>query len=191
MDYDAFMDTVSKNMSATLGVSEETARGYADAVLTFTGNEYVDIRWAVQNDVTSGEYGMKGAACEDFIRKSIETGNGWNDGPTYRGITVDDATLADILIERKNKVIDVNMGAMASWSTSKAVAEEFSGYGLGDNQVVFVHEGKSQMGVSVKNISSSGTHDHEVMVSKDAMYKPTGRKAEQRNGIWYVYVEEA
>lgn len=140
------------------------------ALYNFTGDYYEEIREAQRAGDTSSFYGQKSVTLENFIAKSIETGNGWNGGATYRGIDgISDEAFANISSLKHGDSVDPNFGGSASWSTKRDIAEH--GFSGGKNSVVFVHVGPSQKGVSVKNLSAFGPSENEVLVSKDAKYK--------------------
>ena len=151
-------------------VSEQTAGEMYDAVRYFTGYGYGDVRDAQSSGATNSFAGVRGQRCEEFIAAGVASGNGWNGGPTYRGIEYisDDAFKAFSALQAGDTV-DPNFGGTASWSTNKDIA--FAGFSGGKNSVVFVHAGSSQpMGVSVDRISSN-SGEMEVMVSKDSRYR--------------------
>lgn len=152
------------------GVSSQTAKDMYSAVASFSGSGYSWIREAQAAGDTTSNYGKKGKLCEDFITAGVKSGNGWNGGPTYRGIDgISNAAFNAYANLKPGDSVDPNFGGTASWSTNKDVS--FSGFSGGNNSVVFVHTGSSQpKGVSIDAISSNGG-EMEVLVSKDSKYK--------------------
>lgn len=174
------------------GVSNPTAKAMYSAVDDFTGNHYDEIRDAMKAGDTTSHWGQQGAKCEEFIAAGIKAGQGWSGGATYRGVGgLSNTALQAIHSMKPGDPIDCNWGGCASWSTKRSVSE---GFGSGYNHVTFVHVGSSQpKGVSVAKIAHYGTHEQEVLVSKDAKFKvvavvpgPVGA-----HGQTYVYVEDA
>lgn len=181
-------------------VDTQTAVEMYKAVSSFTGSGYASIREAQANGDTESTYGKRGKLCEDFIEAGVKSGNGWNGGPTYRGIEgIDDDAFKVYASLKPGDSVDPNFGGTASWSTNKKTSfEHFSGWG---NSVVFVHVGGSQpKGVSVDAISSN-KGEMEVLVSKDSKYKVTHVATYQGQGptgvgisstkYLLVYVEDA
>lgn len=162
------------------------------SLYNFTGNYYEEIREAQRNGDTTSEYGKKSVTLESFIAKSIESGNGWDGGATYRGIDgISDEAFANLSSLKPGDQVDPNFGGSASWSTKRDIAEH--GFSGGKNSVIFVHTGNSQMGVSVKNMSAYGPDENEVLVSKNAKYKVQqvvpAHSGTNDTKYTYVYVE--
>ena len=174
------------------GVSSQTAKDMNAAVKAYTGSQYGLIRDAyIAGDTTSG-YGKKATAVQAFIDKSIETGNGWTGGPTYRGIGgLSDSTWKSIVGLKPGESVDCNLSAPASWSTHRQTAE---GFGGSKNHITFVHLGSSQKGVSVDHISTC-EGENEVLVSGTAKFRVVAVSPTKHTGSWgsntYVYVEDA
>ena len=108
--------------------------------------------------------------------------NQWNGGPTYRGINVNDATLATyvpgaVLTQKPD-------GATAvSWSSVQARAESFSGGP--QNSVVFVNEAPRTRGISIKPISNYATESEILVHGRQRMRV---NRTEQKGGITYVHI---
>ena len=185
-------------------VTHQESMEMMQAVYGFTGAVYGEIR-AVQRGENPYESmwdketkeslfaGMKKEAedLEKFISKSIESGNGWNGGATYRGIgNISDAALKKLQSLKPGDSVDPNLGGTASWSTDRLLS---AGFGGQPNHVTFVHLGSSQKGVSVANIANYGSGEQEVLVSKDAKFKVTAivRGPIGESGQTYIYVEDA
>lgn len=155
------------------GVDSSTAKEMSNAVARFTGIGYHSIRAAQAAGDTTSTAGKKGVVLEQFIKKAVETGNGWTGGTTYRGIDgISDLAYNYYKNLSVGDVVDANHGGSASWSTNANTAfQKFSG---GPNSVVFVHLGNSQPhGVSIDRISTCGG-EMEVLVSKDAKFRVQG-----------------
>lgn len=174
------------------GVSSSTAKEMFDAVDAFTGDYYDDIRDAMKKGDTTSTWGKAGNTCEKFINKGVETGNGWNGGATYRGVGgLSNEALTAIHNLKAGDEVDCNWGGCASWSTKRSVSEHF---GSSYNHVTFVHVGNSQpKGVSVAKIAHFGTHEQEVLVSKDAKFKVVAVVPGKvgASSQTYVYVDNA
>ena len=121
------------------GVSSSQAKQMYNAVDSFTGNHYDDIRSAMQNGDTTSTYGKQGVMCEKFISAGVKAGQGWNGGATYRGVGgLSNKALQAIHNMKPGDSIDCNWGGCASWSTKRSVSEHF---GSSYNHVTFVHLG--------------------------------------------------
>lgn len=83
-------------------------------------------------------------------------------------------------------IINVNRGS-ASWSTSKSTAQSFSKPYNDGVHLVFISKTQSK-GTSIKHISKYN-HEDEVLVSKNAKYRVTG-KPKNQGKYMYVHVEE-
>lgn len=173
------------------GVSNPTAKKMNTAVKSFTGSGYSSIRKAQQAGDTMSATGQKGVLCEQFIEAGIKSGNGWNGGPTYRGIGgLSDAAWNALRSKKPGEEIDCNFGATASWSTHRQTSEHFGG---SHNHITFVHLGSSQKGVSVDRISTC-MGENEVLVSKDARFRVVAVADPVSLGYngsqTYIYVED-
>lgn len=160
------------------GVSEPAAQEMADAVKSFTGDDYKIIR-AVQNGAKTGSPAERRLAemCEEYIEHAPK----WEGGTTYRGINVPPSKANSYV---KGAILDVNRGT-ASWSSTLATAEEFSTHGYGV-QVVFACE-TQRNGTSIRHLSSYKS-ENEVLVSKKSRYEVT--HAGHQGSVLFVTVKE-
>lgn len=179
------------------GVGGQNSKEMYSAIKSFTGSGYTSIRKAQLNGDTTSAAGKKGQKLEDFIAEGVKRGHGWKGGATYRGIGVSDSVLETFKSMSVGDTIDCNGGGSASWSTHRPKSEQFAKSYGGPNRVVFVHTGKTQNGVSVKNLSTIGPSEYEVLCSKNNKYKvqavvpATSTYGSGQSSYTYIYVEDA
>lgn len=170
-------DTPEKT-AAYLGVSVEQAKEMYDAVQSWSGSLYTDIR-EYQRTGQGGQY-VKDK--EKALEAYIDAAPKWDGGATYRGMR-----LPQSVIDTYVPGAQVNMGGSASWSTDRGVAEGFATGATGGKKPVVVRCKTNKNGTSIRHFSYYKKED-EVLVSKKAWYNVTSTKVV--NGITYVYVEE-
>lgn len=120
------------------------------------------------------------------IEQYISLAPKWGGGKTYRGITVDDETLATYKVGAE---LDINRGT-ASWSSLRNVAADFADNVVPkskrQNKVIFVSPTQKN-GVTIKHLSHY-EFEHEVLVSKKSRYTVT--KTYNDSGYTFVEVKE-
>lgn len=158
------------DIARTNGISKEKAADQLRAIKSFTSGGYDAIRAAELNGDTKSEAGRNAIALEQFIAESPK----WNGGPTFRGIGLSDNEF--VAVTRVGSVNDLNHGT-ASWSTDRNMSMNYADRGMyqhgAKHKVIFVHDGKSQRGTSIRGLSSAGQIENEVIVSRKSRYKTT------------------
>jgi hypothetical protein len=170
-----------------LGIDERTARRYSDAISSYSGNYYTEIRnyqkgrtgHASQADLD--RYKQLGEDLEQFIAQSPK----WGGGTTYWGFSTSPERYEKLLADMASGK-ELDMGGTSSWSTKRSKAEQFSssGAGLDDWQVVLECKGPNR-GTSIRAVSNY-TEEDEVLVSRHARYKITGTRQEGSFTIFEV-----
>ena len=170
-----------------LGVDERTARRYNDAIRSYSGDYYTEIRNyqkgrpqnASQADLD--RYKQLGEDLEQFIAQSPK----WGGGATYRGFHTSPERYEKLLADMASGK-ELDMGGTSSWSTNRSKAEQFSssGAGIDDWQVVLECKGPNR-GTSIRALSIYTAED-EVLVSRLARYKITGTRQEGSFTIFEV-----
>ena len=171
-----------------IGVDEERATEYTDAVMQFTdaGSEiYSEIRryqraeklqFMSENDVKK---------LSDDIEEYIKRAPRWNGGETFRGVSMSDEELAS-----REPGGDVTMGGTASWSGAKHVSRDFAERNTSSerpNPVIY-HCPTQSKGTGIKHLSVY-EHEEEILCSKESKYKIV--KIERDNDfITHIYLEE-
>ena len=170
-----------------LGIDERTARRYNDAVRSYSGNYYTEIRnyqkGRLQNasQADLDRYKQLGEDLEQFIDQSPK----WGGGTTYRGFSTSPERYEKLLADMASGK-ELDMGGTSSWSTNRSKAEQFSASesGLDDWQVVLECKGPNR-GTSIRAVSIY-TEEDEVLVSRLARYKITGTRQEGSFTIFEV-----
>ena len=159
-------------------VDEGNASKTAAAIGHFTGSESGDIRHAQKNGDTTSSYGKDGVLLEDYITKAPQ----WdNSRDLHRGMDLSPDTVKGILDGIKSgKNYDINYGGSASWSTKYAVSEGFAG-GYGGKVPVIFRTKKMTKATPIGHITSI-KGEHEVLSSKDNMFKPIKATKKKING---------
>lgn len=168
-----------------------------DAIERFTSDQYGNIRKASRGEKVMGvkfdlatktrkqidvtdRYKNMADAIEQYIAEDSKVTS-----TLYRGITVDDKTLATY---KPGKVIDQQ--GVSSWSTRLSTAESF---GVEDsakaNKVIFVETKGTKKGRNVTDISMASKMDKDEVL-QSAKNKQKIDKVERKKGITYVYVTE-
>ena len=170
-----------------LGIDERTARRYNDAVRSYSGNYYTEIRNyqkgrpqnASQADLD--RYKQLGEDLEQFIAQSPK----WGGGTTYRGFHTSPERYEKLLADMASGK-ELDMGGTSSWSTNRSKAEQFSSSGAGIDDWLVVLECKGpNRGTSIRALSNY-TEEDEVLVSRQARYKITGTRQEGSFAIFEV-----
>ena len=170
-----------------LGIDERTARRYNDAVRSYLGNYYTEIRNcqkgrpqnAIQADLD--RYKQLGEDLEQFIAQSPK----WGGGTTYRGFHTSPERYEKLLADMASGK-ELDMGGTSSWSTNRSKAEQFSSSGAGIDDWLVVLECKGpNRGTSIRAVSRY-TDEDEVLVSRQARYKITGTRQEGSFAIFEV-----
>lgn len=168
-----------------------------DAIERFTSDQYENIRKASrgekimsvkfdlatktrkQIDVTD-RYKNMADAIEQYIAEDSKVTS-----TLYRGITVDDKTLATY---KPGKVIEQQ--GVSSWSTRLSTAENFGAEsGTKTNKVVFVEPKGTKKGRNVTDKSMASKMDKDEVL-QSVKNKQKIDKVERKKNITYVYVTE-
>lgn len=160
------------------GISIEDGYNQADAVRSYTGAGYRNIREAQYNNNTSSPYYQEAQFIEDFIAQSPV----WAGGELYRGMSLPNEALANIVVGGR-----IDMRGMSSWTSDTTTAEAFSTHGLGNNKVIFRTKG-TKKGASITHLSHFGKGESEVLVSGKATW--TVKAISHSRGKTYIDVEE-
>ena len=165
------------------GCSEEEAKAMHSSVRSFSGSSYEAIRkYAYEGPPPSDR-----KADAENIEKFISSSPQWEDGPLYRGISVEPAVAKQILAEAKaGKAI--GQRGPASWSTDRDTADAFA---MKDHptdiSIVFCTGGR-QNGTSIKHLSKF-SYENEVLMSNDARWRATADPVEISPGVWEIVCE--
>lgn len=174
-------ETASDFIARLTGADDEAALQMEDAIDRYTSNIYEDIRDHQVNG--GGSAGVK--LWSRYIEEFIEAAPKWNGGTTYRGMVVDDSTLAEF-VEAVTSGHAIDMRGTSSWTTKEKIAQDYSYLGAKGNKVIFRCRGP-QRGTSIKPISQVQVEE-EVIVSKDARWRVVS--SESSNGRIIFDVEE-
>ena len=167
--------------SKLTGTDAEEARTLARAARQFTTNDYDAIR-KYQRLGPPPDRKQVSKEIETFIEKSPK----WDGGEVYRGLDIDKATAAKIVADaRAGK--QIGMLGTSSWSTNKKIAEAFADSQGDEVSFIFRSKGK-QNGTSVKYLSRYPQED-EVLMSKDARWKPVKVTESPWGSTFYIDCE--
>lgn len=153
-----------------LGCSEQEAKDMIKEVSGFTDGYATDMRtwqqggkqWDMQ-DMTPKEAQRMSEQVERFIDKSPK----WDGGEIYRGIGVSEDDANKILDDIAFSMKPFDMKGTSSWTSDKAIADDFSEWNGADVAIVFKAPGTKQ-GTSIDHISDFS--QSEVLVSKNARW---------------------
>ena len=181
------------------GVTDDkTAEDYYKAVYGFSYQWDWEIRqvqcgntkFTSHHHHTLEEIKKRAQDVENFIAKSPQ----WAGGTTYRGMSLSDKELENIINQLKAGSAD--MKGAASWSTTQRVSDGFAGMHLyekspefGDiktNKVVLVSEKGHKKATSIKYLSNYVNED-EVLASMACRYEYI--RQEEKSGIIYIFVK--
>ena len=159
-------------------VDERTAKKYNAAIHGFTYQWDYEIRQVQMGNTVKSRHGHsynsiveKSVNCERFITDMPK----WNGGVTYRGMTLSENDLKQLIEDGKKGKIN-NLGT-ASWSTEKNVSDNFSGYHYGelnekgemrDQKVVLICKQQAR-GTSIRFLSEY-QGEHEILCSMFSRY---------------------
>lgn len=183
-------------MMKDLGVTKYEAQDMSDAIIGYSGSDFQYVRCASQGDFETmhrieeengdwiDEDEMKKKA-ED-IEKFIDLSPKWDGGELERGIHIKNDDDLAALIERAKSGEAIDMRGMSSWTSSDDTARNFAeAWNSRTNSVVLkTNEKKTDLGTSIRHLSRSKEED-EILVSKDAEFKPT--RVETIDGVTYIY----
>ena len=167
------LKNVNKIKKRIPGISDEDAKTYKNALDSYTGVEYSDIKYAYRDKYAGKEYdkGYEKISndLDDFIYRSDKF-----KGTVYRGLNVSEDVAIDIVKNLKQgKTMD--MGGISSWSSNRKISESFSTGSDKDVCILFTLDNKS--GVSIKELSMF-EHEEEVLHPTTARYKLNSNKME-------------
>lgn len=169
-----------------LSVDKATAERYADAIESYTGSYYSEIRNYQKGRAQSARPDVleKYKTWGDDLEQFIELSPKWGGGTTYRGFFTSsdrfDQLMDDMVVGK-----ELNMGGTSSWSTDIGQAKSFAkNFDEGVHQVLMECKGPNR-GTSVKALSGYTSED-EVLVSRHARYKITGTRQEGSFTIFEV-----
>ena len=179
------------------GGSKHSNDEMVDAIERFTSDQYDKIRKASigekimstkfdlatktrkQIDVTN-RYKNMADAIEQYISEDSTVKS-----TLYRGITVDDKTLATY---KAGKVIDQK--GISSWTTKLSTADNFGAEsGAKTNKVIFVEPKGTKKGRNVTDKSMASKMDKDEVL-QSAKSKQKIDKVEHKKNVTYVYVTE-
>ena len=172
-DYMGNIPAKTKAIAKETGLSSDKSQKVAEAITNFTNSSFY---------VRSHPNSPQTLDCELYIEKARPY-----KGTTYRGVKdFPDSLLAKLQPGYTGNFINCNKkgeGVPTSWSSSKSVAESFSGW---QKQVVFINYGETS-GVSIKHLSEL-PGEKEVLCSGKAKHRVKSRF--DKGNITYVVVEE-
>lgn len=182
------------------GCDSAMAQRYYDAVYGFCYQWDWEIRqlqtgstkFTSRHGHTLKEVRQRAKDLEEFIHNSPK----WDGGTTYRGMSLSDKELEQLV--RDLKAGKGDMLGSASWSTSQGTAEGFANMHIGetslkfkdekDNTVVLIARRQSKA-TSIQHISRYGSREAEVLSSKDVRWKFV--KQYDKYGYTFIEVEPA
>lgn len=168
---------------AQTGASLEEANAMYDAVHSFSGSAYSDIRKYAYEGPPPSNKKEQAENLEKFIAESPQ----WDDGDIYRGMNVRPDVAQQILADaRAGKAM--GQRGPASWSTERETAECFAQKDYPDDISIIFCSGGRQNGTSIKHLSKF-PHEGEVLMSNDARWKATAEPVEIAPGVWEIPCE--
>lgn len=170
-----------------LGIDEDTASRYNDAIRSYSGSHYTDIRNYQKGRLQNASQQTLDS-CKQWsedLEQFIEQSPKWGGGTTYRGFSTSPERYEKLLADMASGK-ELDMGGTSSWSTKRSMAEQFSedGAGLDDWRVVLECKGPNR-GTSIRAVAHYADED-EVLVSRHARYKITGTRQEGSFTIFEV-----
>lgn len=170
-----------------LGIDEDTASRYNDAIRSYSGSHYTDIRNYQKGRLQNASQQTLDS-CKQWsedLEQFIEQSPKWGGGTTYRGFSTSPERYEKLLTDMASGK-ELDMGGTSSWSTKRSMAEQFSedGAGLDDWRVVLECKGPNR-GTSIRAVAHYADED-EVLVSRHARYKITGTRQEGSFTIFEV-----
>lgn len=182
------------------GCDAAAAQRYYDAAYGFSYQWDWEIRqFQMGNTSFTSRYGhtiaeirQRAYNLERFIHESPK----WDGGTTYRGMSLSDKDLKELIADLKAG--NGNMNGAASWSTSQGVSEGFADMHIGEtsmkhkdeltNPVVLIakRQGKA---TSIQHISYYGSREEEVLSSVTVRWRFI--KKYEQGGYTFIEVEPA
>lgn len=156
---ESIAEAMSKEFSEGLGreVSPSEANEMWESTLAYSGSAYGDIRAAYNDpDNASAESLKQLQQVDDFIAGSPKF-----DGPTYRGINVDSATLASF-----TPGAEIDMQGPSSWSSDQTQASTFL---RGEGSQVMFELPETRKSASITHVSNH-PGEREVLAPSSARY---------------------
>ena len=188
-----------EQIKTMLGCNEERARAYYTAVKSFSFQWDWEIR-QIQcgNTKFKSRYGhdlaeieKRAKDLEEFIANSPQ----WKGGTTYRGMSLSDLELNDVLSALNSGIFN-NLGS-ASWSTKESISRGFSGAHISEkspqfgdkktNRVVLVLK-EQKHATSIQHLSRF-ENEAEVLASKNNRYRFVSKTILTKNGKKFIYIE--
>lgn len=154
-------------LAALLGVDYDTALHYRKGVEGFTFQWDYEIRKLQQGKKFNSKHGHTKAEVQEraqWVEEYLQVAPEWNGGTTYRGINIDDATLAPF--KKVGYVFD--MLGTSSWTTNEHNALAFANGKK--NSVIFECRSKQPRGTSIMGMSKYHS-EHEILCSQTAKWK--------------------
>lgn len=175
------VEVIRSDLSKSSGekITTKQAQDMYDAIYTYSGSKYKDIRAAQTGENKSAADIKMGKQIDAFIEKSPK----WDGGEVYRGMSLNDGQ------KTLKKGATIDMQGTSSWSSKKEIANN---YVRGDgNGYIFVLP-KTKQGTSVEHLSNF-PGENEVLISSKATFQINDIKTEKKRGkkpVTYVYLEE-
>lgn len=171
-----------------LGISQEEATRYVDAVIQFTNADsevYSDIRRYQRGEPLQILTEVDAKELSEDLEAYIAKAPRWNGGTTFRGSTVPNAELAEY-----QPGYTVTMGGMSSWSATQDVSRDFAVGNISQDRpnAVIYHCETQTKGTGIRHLSVNENED-EVLCSVESAYRVV-RTETDNEGIVHVYVEE-
>ena len=199
-DYKTMTDKeVRAQVMKDIGCDSAMAERYADAVYSFSYQWDYEIRhlqtgekFKSYHNHTMAQIRQKAKDLEDYIDKAPK----WDGGTTYRGMSLSEKELKNLITELKNGQGDM-MGT-SSWTTKEHIGQHFSEMHVGEYSPKFKDEKtesvilvakKQSKATSIQHMSKYGSREAEVLSSKDVRWKFV--KTWEEDGYTYIEVTPA
>lgn len=199
-DYKTMTDKeVRAQVMKDIGCDSAMAERYADAVYSFSYQWDYEIRhlqtgekFKSYHNHTMAQIRQKAKDLEDYIDKAPK----WDGGTTYRGMSLSEKELKNLITELKNGQGDM-MGT-SSWTTKEHIGQHFSEMHVGEYSPKFKDEKtesvilvakKQGKATSIQHMSKYGSREAEVLSSKDVRWKFV--KTWEEDGYTYIEVTPA
>jgi hypothetical protein len=182
-----------------IGCDSAMAERYADAVYSFSYQWDYEIRhlqtgekFKSYHNHTMAQIRQKAKDLEEYIDKAPK----WDGGTTYRGMSLSEKELKNLITELKNGQGDM-MGT-SSWTTKEHIGQHFSEMHGGEYSPKFKDEKtesvilvakKQNKATSIQHMSKYGSSEAEVLSSKDVRWKFV--KTWEEDGYTYIEVTPA
>ncbi len=199
-DYKTMTDKeVKAQVMKDIGCDSAMAERYADAVYSFSYQWDYEIRhlqtgekFKSYHNHTMAQIRQKAKDLEEYIDKAPK----WDGGTTYRGMSLSEKELKNLITELKNGQGDM-MGT-SSWTTKEHIGQHFSEMHVGEYSPKFKDEKtesvvlvakKQGKATSIQHMSKYGSSEAEVLSSKDVRWKFV--KTWEEDGYTYIEVTPA